>query len=257
MAENDRDMSEEYFDHDSWNHSPPKLPKASKIILPGIFGVLPFDGKRNPGSRSAVSHHVWFTYRTEANQWKLKVGITDSASEFAVGLEGLLDPETYDIRFQPCVVSYYSEEDTRNVPYTHDFLITLRNGHRRLVFVRYRASLKKEKAWRHIDQIGAATLQQKIADDMIVVDADTYTRQRRENLFRMWKISEQRDPEADEQVLEAAYRCRTLWFMRDLFPLVSVSQARAFKACYRLIAQKKLQADWDNVIWEHSRVWVA
>lgn len=250
-------MSEQYFDHDTWNHSPPKLPKASKIVLPSIFGVLPFDGVRNPGSRSAVSHHVWFTYRTEANQWKPKVGITESAAEFAVGLEGLLDPETYDIRFQPCAVGYYSEEEKREVPYTHDFLITLRNGHRRLVFVRYRASLEKEKAWRHIDRIAAATLKKKIADDMIVSDADTYTRQRRENLFRMWKISEHRDPEADEQVLEAANRCRTLWFMRDLFPLVNLPQSRVFKACYRLIAQKKLQADWDNVIWEHSRVWVA
>jgi hypothetical protein len=73
----------------------------------------------------------------------------------------------------------------------------------------------------------------------------------------MWKISEHRDPEADAQVLEAANRCRTLWFMRDLFPLVNLPQSRVFKACYRLIAQKKLQADWDNVIWEHSRVWVA
>lgn len=250
-------MPHPIIEHDSWNYSPPKLPKASKIVLPGIHGVLPFDGVRNPGSRSAVSHHVWFTYRTAANQWKPKVGITESAAEFAVGLEGLLDPETYDIRFQPYMVGYYSEEEKRNVPYTHDFLITLRNGHRRLVFVRYRASLNKEKAWRHIDQIGAATLKKKIADDMIVCDADTYTRQRRENLFRMWKLSENPDPEADEQVLEAAQHCRTLWFMRDLFPVVCLPQSRVFKACYRLIAQKKLQADLDNVIWEYSRIWVA
>lgn len=250
-------MPETFFEHDRWKHSPPKLPKAPKIVLPSIFGVLPFDGVRNPGSRSSVSHHVWFTYRTEANQWKQKVGIAESAAEFAVGLEGLLDQETYDIKFQPCGVGYYCKEEKRDVFYTHDFLITLRNGLRRLVFVRNRASLNKEKVWRHINQIAAATMKEKVADDMIVSDADTYTRQRRENLFRMWKISECPDPEADEEVLDAARRCRTLWFMRDLFPRVSLSQPAAFDACYRLIAQQRLLANLDNVIWENSRVWVA
>ncbi len=246
-----------YIDHDDWNNSPPKLPKAPKIDLPQIFGVLPFDGARNPGSRSAISHHIWFTYRTEANQWQPKVGITESAAEFGVGLEALLDPETYDIKFQPCAVSYHCTEERREIRYTHDFLITKRDGFRRLVFVRNSASLDKEKVWRHIADIAVASQKLKLADDMIVADADSYTRQRRDNLFRMWKISECPDPDADDEVFEAARRCRTLWFMHELFPLVGISQPRAFDACYRLIAQKRLQADLDNVIWEHSRVWVS
>jgi hypothetical protein len=245
------------IEHDSWNHSPQKLPKASKIVLPSIHGVLPFDGVRNPGSRSAVSHHVWFTYRTEGNQWQPKVGICESGAEFVVGLESLLDPKTYNIRFQPCFVTFVDKDDKQKVRYTHDFLITRRDGHRRLIFVRNRSSLSKEQVWRHIDQVAAATKKLKQADDMLVVDADTYTRQRRENLLRMWTISECSDPEADEEVFDAARRCRTLWFMQDLFPLVGITQPRAFKACYRLIAQKRLQADLDNVIWERSRVWVS
>lgn len=146
------------IEHDSWNHSPQKLPKASKIVLPSIYGVLPFDGIRNPGSRSTVSHHVWFTYRTEGNQWQPKVGICESGAEFAVGLESLLDPKTYKIRFQPCYVRFDDKDNKQKVRYTHNFLITRRDGHRRLIFVRNRSSLSKEEVWHHIDQVAAETL---------------------------------------------------------------------------------------------------
>lgn len=250
-------MSDFIIEHDHWNHSPPKLPPQPKIVLPDIHGVLPFDGVRNPGHRSATSQHVWFTYRTEANNWKLKVGVTESAAEFGVGLEGLLDKTTFDIKFQPCAVPYFSEVEQKEVPYHHDFLVTRRNGHRRLVFVRNSASLSKQIVWRDINKIAVATKKRKLSDDMIVVNADTYTRQRRDNLFRMWKISDTPDPEADEEVLAAARKCRTLWYMKDLFPLVGVTQPRAFDACYRLIGKNLLGANMDNVIWEHSRVWVA
>jgi hypothetical protein len=180
-------------------------------VLPSIYGVLPIDGARNPGSRSAVSHHVWFTYRTGGNQWQPKVGICESSAEFAVGLESLLDPQTYNIQFQPCCVNFVDKDDKKKVRYTHDFMITRRDGHCRLIFVRNRSSLSKEEVWRHIDQVVASTGNLKQADDMFVVDADTYTRQRRENLLRMWKVSECADPEADEEVFDAARRCRTLF----------------------------------------------
>lgn len=249
-------MPQPIIEHDSWNYSPPKLPKATKIELPSIFGVLPFDGVRNPGFRSATSHRVWFTYRTEANNWQPKIGICESAVEFGVGLEALLDPNTYDISFQPCTVRYYCPEERRNIPYRHDILVTLRNGNKRLLFVRNRESLEKEKTWRNIKHVAEATKIIKFANDMIPVDGDTYTPQRRENLYRMWKISDQPDHESDEEVFSAARRCRALWYMRDLFPLVNVDQKRAFASCYRLIAQKRLEANLDNVLWEHSRVWL-
>ena len=63
-------MSYDVIDHDTFACSPAKLAKAPMIKLDDIHGVLPFDGVRNPGSRSSTSHRVWLTYKTPANNWK-------------------------------------------------------------------------------------------------------------------------------------------------------------------------------------------
>ncbi|WP_277018216.1 hypothetical protein [Paracoccus hibiscisoli] len=240
------------IDHDTWAYSPAKLPKASAITLPEIHDVLPFDGVRNPSARSSVSHKVHITYQTEANNWQPKVGIGESAAEIAVAHEVLVHSQVYDLHFQPLTVRY-KDEDGVGRSYTHDLLTTTRNGRRRLVFVRNRDSLKKPRTVRAIQAIHAAT-PKSAANDMIVVDAQDYTRQRRENLFRMHKFVFSPDPEADEITLSTARRLKTLWMMKDLFPRVTLAQPRVFAACYRLVAARKLHANLDHVLWENSRI---
>jgi hypothetical protein len=247
-------MPEDIIDHDTWNYAPQKSPRDSAIKLDRITGVLPFDGQRNPGFRSATSHRVWLTYRTPANDWQPKVGICESGAEAAVAYEAFLQVDLYDISFQPQSVSYEFEGRTRN--YTHDLLVTLVNGHRRLIFVRNGRSLSKPRTWREIEQIAKAT-PAGAADDMIVVNASDYSRQRRENLFRMQEMVQQIDSEADEVVFRTAQNLRTLWLMEDLFEHIALPQWRVFRACYRLIARKKLIANLDHVIHEKSRVGVA
>jgi hypothetical protein len=244
------------IDHDTWNHSPPKLPPASEISLGNIWGVLPFDGVRNPSGRSNTSHKVFLTYRTAANDWKPKVGIAESAAEAAVGLEAVMSPDTFDVAFQPLAVEYEDEDEGKKHVYTHDLMITLRNGKRTLVFVRNEASLKKPRTHRQIEAIAAGT-PGTAADEMIVKDANDYTRQRRDNLMRMHHFVFHPDPEADEALLEVARSLKSFYYMKDLFPHAPVSQPRAFAACYRLIAGGHLRANLDNVLWENSRVEVA
>ena len=242
------------LDQDTWNTSPPKLPPASEITLGNIWGVLPFDGVRNPSGRSNTSHKVFLTYRTAANDWKPKVGIAECAAEAAVGLEAVMSPDTFDVAFQPLAVEY--EDEGKKHVYTHDLMITLRNGKRTLVFVRNEASLKKPRTHRQIEAIAAGT-PKTAADDMIVVNANDYTRQRRDNLMRMHHFVFHPDPEADEALLKVARSLKSFYYMKDLFPHAPVSQPRAFAACYRLIAGGHLSANLDNVLWENSRVEVA
>lgn len=244
----------ETVEHDAWNYSIPKLPQASTIKLPRIQGVLSFDGVRNPSSRSATSHKIFMTYATEANDWQPKVGMGESSAEIAVALEALISPNVCDLRFQPFTVKY--REGTSTHSYTHDLLITFRHGHRRVVFVRNESSLSKPRTTRQIKAIVAATPKQ-LADDMIVVNANAYTRQRRENLFRMHRFVFEPDQEADEVVLDIARHLKTLWYMHDLFPHAPISQARVFRACYRLVAQRQMHTNLDQVFWEHSKVTVA
>nr|WP_319947064.1 hypothetical protein [uncultured Shimia sp.] len=247
-------MSDNNIDHDTWNYSQPKLPKASPIKLDHIHGVLPFDGVRNPGSRSSSSHTIWFPYRTAANNWQPKLAICESAAEAAVAHEALISPDTYDVGFQPVTIPF--EIDGQHRHYTHDLLITFKNGHRRLVFVRNEASLSKPKTWREIGAISRAT-PSTIANDMIVVSADSYSRQRRENLFRMHQLLQENDQEADDLVMVTAQNLRTLWQMKDIFPEVALPQWRVFRACLRLIALRKMNANLDSVINETSRLEVA
>jgi len=247
-------MSNDIVEHDTWNYSPAKLVKASAIKLDPIHGVLPFDGVRNPGSRSASSHTIWFPYKTPANDWQPKIAICESAAEAAVAHEALISPDTYDIQFQPQTVRFQIDGKSRQ--YTHDLRITLKNGYRRLVFVRNGESLSRPKTWREIEAICQAT-PPTAANDMIVVNADDYSRQRRENLFRLHEMIQEIDPEADELVLSTARNLKTLWQMEDLFPHVTLPQSRVFRACLRLIARKKMIANMDNVILETSLVQVA
>ncbi|WP_417812327.1 hypothetical protein [Thalassospira alkalitolerans] len=242
-------------DNDTWHYAPQKLPKMNAVELGEIYGVLPFDGVRNPSSRSNSSHRVWIPYRTEANNWQPKVGIAESAGEAAVGVQLLMSPDLYDLHFQPFEVSYFNEAGKeRN--YTHDLLVTFRSGHRRLVFVRNENSLRKPQTTRDIQAIIAAT-PKHAADDMIVVNTNDYTRQRRENLFRMYHWMSVKDDEADTIVLETARKLRTLYYMKDLFPHVPIAQSRAFQACYRLVARGQIRANLDHVLWEFSQIGVA
>lgn len=92
---------------------------------------------------------------------------------------------------------------------------------------------------------------------MIVVNADDYTRQRRDNLFCMHELVQEHDDEADEMVHQVARNLKTLWQIHDLFSQVPLPQRRIFRACYRLIARKKLLVNMDHLIVEASRVQVA
>lgn len=245
-------MSDILIDHDMWNTSVPKLPKASKITLGEIHGALPFDGVRNPSGRSSSSHRVTFTYRTAANDWKPKVGMAESAAEAAAGIQAVISPGTYDVEFQPLTVAY-RDESGKERQYTHDLRITSTTGHRQLLFVRNGTSLSKPKTTRQIQAIAAAT-PKHAANSMAVVDADTYTRQRRDNLFRMHRLVFEPDMESDEIVLDTARRIKTLWRMSDLFEPAAIAQKRVFASCYRLIAKRKLRANLDHLLWEHSRI---
>lgn len=247
--------TESPIDHDTWNYGPQKLPRASAISLTELEGILPFDGVRNPSSRSSTSHKVFFPYRTPANNWVPKIGIAECAAEAAASFEALISPKIYDLALQPLTVPFRDEDGVKR-NYTHDLLVTFQNGYRRLIFVRNEESLKKPRTQRQIRAIAAAT-PKKVCDDMIVVNANDYTRQRRENLMRMHHFVFHPDEEADEALLETARSVRSFFYMKDLFPHAPVSTPRAFASCYRLIARGALRANLDHVLWENSRVEMA
>lgn len=231
-----------------------KLPRQSVIEPREIYGVLPRRAVRNPIGTSASSQKTTFVYRVPATGFRDEVGLTDSLGETAVGDEILISPETYDLEFQALEFPYeYPTGNWRT--HTIDMRLTTVSGRRVLIFVRYEKSLKDYRTWKEIDAIEAAYPRSE-ADDFIVVNANDYTRARRDNLRRMHRLVVfQPDPLADDLVFEAVQSLNTLWLMKDICKAINLSKARIFQACNRLIARGLLGANMDAVICHHSRVW--
>ncbi|GFE67324.1 hypothetical protein [Litoreibacter roseus] len=249
-------IDENTIDHDTWAYGLPKTRSAGKIELGPIHGVLPFTGVRNPISVSSTSQKVMLPYKTEANNWMPRVGAAESAAEAAVAEEALISPDIYDVEFQPVEFAYQYPAG-RKRKHTIDLRLTFRNGLRRFVFVRNRTSLRKPETQEEIEAIWLATPPSE-AHEFAVVEADTYSRPRRENLRRMHRaVCFEPDPIADHIVTDALWGISALWRMSDISKVVDLSRARIFDACLRLLANGQLGANLDNVICHHSRVWKA
>lgn len=231
-----------------------KLPRQTKITLREIHGILPSRAVRNPIRASATSQTSTFVYKVAATGCKEEIGLAESLAEVAVGEELLLSPEIYDVEFQPLTFGYEYPKG-RTQPHTIDIRLTTISGRRVLVFVRYEESLLKPYVWEEIEAIRAAYPRTE-ADDFIVINANDYTRPRRENLRRMHRlVMFQPDDLADEMVFEAVQELKTLWLMKDLCKAMKLSKARVFQSCLRLIARGRLGANMDAVICHHSRIW--
>lgn len=245
---------DQVIDHDTWAYGLPKTRSAGKITLGPIHGMLPFTGVRNPISVSSTSQKVTLPYKTAANNWVPKVGAAESAAEAAVAEEALISPEIYDVEFQP-VEFEYQYPVGRKRSHTIDLRLTFRNGLRRFVFVRNRSSLKKPETQEEIEAILQA-IPPSEAHELAIVEADAYPRPRRENLRRMHRaVHFEPDPIADQIVTNAFHNLPALWRMSDISNSVDLSNARAFDACLRLLANEKMGANLNNVICHHSRVW--
>lgn len=242
------------IDHEATQYSLPKLRSAGKVKFGDIHGVLPFAGLRNPITASSTSYKVSFQYKTAANNWMPRLGLVESGAELAVAEEMLISPKLYDLEFQPISIRFRHPDGSMRTHYP-DLRQTLKSGRRRLIFVRNASSLKKQITKEEIAAIVAATPKGE-AHEFAVVNADSYTRPRRENLRRMHRLlAFQPDPEADDIVYGAVKGCRTLWTLSSLFPFAALSHARIFQSALRLIALGRLCANMDAVISHHSRIW--
>lgn len=247
-------LDENTIDHDTWAYDLPKIRSAGKIKLGPIHGLLPFSGVRNPISVSNTSQKVMLPYKTLANNWLPKIGAAESAAEAAVAEEALVSPDIYDVEFQP-VEFPYEYPPGRRRRHTIDLRFTFKSGLKRFVFVRNRSSLEKPQTQEEIEAIKAATPSTE-AHEFAVVDADAYSRPRRENLRRMhWAVCFEPDPVADDVVTNALKSISNLWRVSDIDKSTNLSNPRVFDTCLRMFARGQLGANLDNVICRHSRIW--
>ncbi|SNR35007.1 hypothetical protein [Puniceibacterium sediminis] len=237
-----------------WDTSTGEQKKKPALVVDPVHGVLPYDGFRNPLTRSASTSRISMTIATPATRGQRKIYHFDGQREMAAGLEALLSPELYGLEVQLPPI-YYQAPSGKMTPHSYDLRITFRDGFRRVLFVRHGESLARQETQDEIDAIFEAT-PKSFADDKQVVNGDKYTRGYRDNLLRIYEASLNSDTDADDHVLDRARKC-SYWHMRDLIAQCDVSEARAFDAILRLVGQGVVWANWHAVICKYSRIRLA
>ncbi|WP_322889918.1 MULTISPECIES: hypothetical protein [unclassified Yoonia] len=238
------------FIEEEFGRSPTGKQPALKI--PEIFGVRPYSGHRNPLTRSQIARRVSTTFALRATSCIPEVYHFESLAEYATTLDVLLDPTVYGIEVQLPPVMYRCGTRTKLRAHHFDLRITFEDGLRRAVFVRNGSSLKKRKTQDEIDAIFDA-IPEDFADEAVVVNGDQYTRQYRDNLFRVYEACQTTDIEADEAIEKAAFT-KNYWFLKDLIQHTNLPSPRAFGAALRMMGRGGIAVDWYSVIWMHSRV---
>ncbi|MFG6549531.1 hypothetical protein ACGYK3_10380 [Sulfitobacter sp. 1A05707] len=236
-----------------WDTSTGEQKKLPALKVDPIYGVLPYDGYRNPLTRSSSASRVSMTFATPATQGQRKVYHFDGQREMAVGIEALLSPDLYGLEVQLPPVNYRNRKGKPG-KHSFDLRITFRDGFRRAVYVRHGDSLARQNTKDEIKAIFEAT-PASFADDKIVVNGDHYTRAYRDNLLRIYRATEAVDQEADAHVLDRA-RKGGYWLMRELMAQCEVTSARAFNAVLRHVGQGVIRANLHAVICEYSRIWL-
>lgn len=241
------------FNREHWDPTPHKLPKQPPLEINPIHGVLPFAGSRNPLTRSNTARRVSMTLSTPHLNGMQQVFLFESELESVVALEVMLSPEFYHLEVQLAPIFYHTHLE--KPPKHHfDLRISFRDGHRRLVFVRNAKSLQHQNT---ADEIAAvyAAIPPHLGDSFVVASGGHYSRARRDNLRRIWDLSQDTDPDADLYVLEMA-RYRPYGLAKDLVSVChDLPRSDAMHSIYRLIGQNLLTADWDAAINQYSRVW--
>lgn len=236
-------------------YDPRKLPESKALEVPPVPGVLPYSGARNPFTRSNSAHRICTTIATPATEMKPTIYVFESAAEWAVGLEVMLDPDVYALDVQLPPFKCRTVSGSKEVFWDHflDLRVTFKDGFRRAIYVKNGTGLKSRRVQKEIAAIEAA-LPAELADDMIVVNADDYTRPRRDNLFRFWLARQKVDAAADAHLFEKA-RTSSYWLLNELIAQCDMPPNRMFQAAKRLVSLRLLGADWNSIFNENSRVW--
>jgi hypothetical protein len=242
-----------FIEHDEWAYSPLKSEPQPALKIGEIYGVLPFKGVRNPLFMSSSSQKAVLAYCVPADGMRPRLHYLESLAELAVAHEALLDPRTFDLECQPCTVPYEFEGQTWD--HTYDLRLTMVSGERRLIFVRYRESLFRSIVQAELKAILKATPATE-ADRVLVVDADDYSRARRDNLRRMHLVARSIDPEADERVLDAARQWGRPCFVSELASATGLVGHRVFQSALRLIGRRVFVANLDAAIGQYSKIWL-
>lgn len=238
---------------DSLDPTPPKLTKQPALVIAPIHGVLPYAGARNPLTRSNTARRVSMAFTTPHLGGQRQVFLFESELESVIALEAMLSPEFYHLEVQLPPITY-QRSATRKAQHYFDLRITFRDGYRRAIFARNETSLRSQKTLDEIKAIGTA-LPQSFADDMQVVSSADYPRPRRDNLRRIWFISQNSSDAADEHVFEIA-RSSRYRRIGDLVQNCDLPASEAMTGVLRLIGRGALATNWDAQIHALSRVWL-
>ncbi|KPN64760.1 hypothetical protein SAMN04488527_11674 [Aliiroseovarius crassostreae] len=213
--------------------------------------TLPFMSRatRNVAMRSRFSCRGWTT-----------VARTHDGHRFRVQFESLLElltihmaatrPNFADLIEQPFEVSFIDASGKKGHHHI-DLLVVLTDGRRLAVAVKPAAKVTNELR----EELGAIKrhLPRELADDLILVTDQNFTRAQALNALRYFEFSKHADPVADQALTAALEKRKGIVSMGDLATLAGLA-GRGYRAAFRAAFQGKIQVLSEGLIGEHSLV---
>ncbi|WP_133240375.1 hypothetical protein [Pararhodobacter oceanensis] len=230
-----------------------KRKRKAAIQIGPIPGVIPFDGLRNPLSRSDKAYKSGMLIRTKANGFMPSVALNDSEAEEAVKIEALLQPNVYDVKCQPYKVKLPGEK-TRAKSHCFDVGIRLECGTYKLVYVRGEVSLQSRTTNTEIAEIVRRT-PKDAADEIVVISDLSFSRVYRDNNRRIMMCHLMPDADADQAVVELTRHAAKRVRLENIVHESGLPESTAWQAIMRMIGAGRIGTERDAVIDYPSYIW--
>jgi hypothetical protein len=230
-----------------------KRKRKAKLEIGPIDGVLPYEGRHNPLSRSNTSYKSGMLLRTKESNFVPRVALNDSEAEEATKIEAILQPNVYAVHCQPVKIRLPGG-DGKPLHHTFDIGIQLDCGRRKLIYVRGQISLNSRNSHTRIADIVRHT-PRSAADEVVVISDASFSRVYRDNNRRILICHQMPNPEADRGVVDLVQAARPGARVEDIVAASGLPEHVAFQAILRMIGAGLVGAERDFVIDYPSLIW--
>lgn len=215
----------------------------------GVTLPLMSRATRKVAMRSRFSCRGWTTVARKHDGHRFRVQFESLLELLSIHM-ATTRPNFADLIEQPFEVSFIDASGKKGRHHI-DLLVVLTDGRRLAIAVKPAA--KVTDVFR--EKLGAIKrhLPDELADDLILVTDQSFTRAQAQNALRYIEFSKHADQEADRALTDALEKRKGIVSMADLATLTGLA-GRGYRAAFRAAFEGQIQVFSEGLISEHSLV---
>ncbi|MFT3810150.1 MAG: hypothetical protein QM698_09560 [Micropepsaceae bacterium] len=198
-------------------------------------------------SRYSCRGWTWITRKSDGRRTRVQF---ESLLELLVIQMTVTLPNFWDLIEQPFEIAFVN---AMGKPGTHhiDLLVMLNDGRKLAISVKPAAEVTQQ--FRETLAAVKRHLPAHLADDLVLVTDEDFTRAQAQNALRYIEFCKHRDPEADDAAACAIRSISGIVKMSDLATLTGLA-GRGYRAAFRAAFRGQLQVVTEGVIGPHTLV---